>query len=250
MKIISIRDIHIGEGLPKIIVPLIGKNKEALFKELQLVKDASPDVVEWRVDLLQEVECLESVKDTLSYIRGYLYPTPLLFTFRSHKEGGNKVIEPDYYKQLLREVIQTKEIDLIDIELFSEEVEELVSLAKDNHISVVMSNHDFNGTPSKEVIIERLTSMQRLGADIPKIAVMPNSPADVITLLDATYTMYSTYADRPIITMSMAKSGIISRLSGEIFGSAATFGSVVSASAPGQIEAKELKKVLGLLHNA
>lgn len=79
-----------------------------------------------------------------------------------------------------------------------------------------MSSHDFKGTPSKEVIIERMTTMQKLGADIPKIAVMPSSPADVLTLLDATYTMYSTYADRPIITMAMAKAGIVSRMAGEI----------------------------------
>lgn len=250
MKIISIRDIHIGEGLPKVIVPLIGKDKQILLNELQLVKDSSPDIVEWRVDLLQGVENLEVVKDTLSYIRSFLYPIPLLFTFRSHKEGGSTVIASTYYTQLLREVIQTKEIDLVDIELFSEDVEELVAFAKENQVSVVMSNHDFKGTPSKEVIIDRLTTMQKLAADIPKIAVMPNSPADVLTLLDATYTMYSTYADRPIITMSMAKAGIISRLAGEIFGSAATFGSVLSASAPGQIDAIELKKVLELLHNA
>ncbi|MER2006559.1 MAG: type I 3-dehydroquinate dehydratase [Psychrobacillus sp.] len=250
MKIVSIRDIHIGEGLPKVIVPLIGKDKDFLLNELLLVKKSSPDIVEWRVDFLQGVESLEVVKDTLSYIRNFLYPIPLLFTFRSHKEGGSKVIKTAYYKELLREIIQTKEIDLVDIELFSEDVEELVALAKDYEISVVMSSHDFQGTPSKEVIIDRLKTMQKLGADIPKIAVMPNNPADVLTLLDATYTMYSQYAERPIITMSMAKAGIISRLSGEIFGSAATFGSGVSPSAPGQIEADELRRVLGLLHNA
>lgn len=250
MKIISIRDIHIGEGLPKVIVPLIGKNKDFLLNELLLVKNSAPDIVEWRVDLLEDVESLEAVKDTLSYIRNFLYPIPLLFTFRSHKEGGSTVIGTAYYKKLLREIIQTKEIDLVDIELFSEDVEELVAFAKENQVTVIMSNHDFRGTPSKEVIIDRLTTMQKLGADIPKIAVMPNSPADVLALLDATYTMYSTYADRPIITMSMAKIGMVSRLSGEIFGSAATFGSGLSASAPGQMEATELKKVLELLHNA
>ena len=67
--------------------------------------------------------------------------------------------------------------------------------------------------------------MQELGAHIPKIAVMPKTPNDVLTLLDATYTMHTLHADRPIITMSMASTGLISRIAGEIFGSAATFGS-------------------------
>ena len=53
--------------------------------------------------------------------------------------------------------------------------------------------------------------MQELGADIPKIAVMPTCRRDVLTLLCATEEMYTEHADRPIITMSMADR-LISRL--------------------------------------
>ena len=90
--------------------------------------------------------------------------------------------------------------------------------------------------------------MQDLGADIPKIAVMPQSKADVLTLLSATEEMATNFADRPIITMSMAATGLISRLCGEVFGSAATFGAVGKASAPGQMNAKDLETILSLLH--
>ena len=55
--------------------------------------------------------------------------------------------------------------------------------------------------------------------------------------------------NRPIITMSMGKLGLISRLCGEVFGSALTFGCAGQASAPGQIDAKELKAVLEITHN-
>ncbi len=66
--------------------------------------------------------------------------------------------------------------------------------------------------------------MQELGADLPKIAVMPQNEKDVLVLLEATNEMFKIYADRPIITMSMSGMGVISRLCGEIFGSALTFG--------------------------
>ena len=65
--------------------------------------------------------------------------------------------------------------------------------------------------------------MQELGADIPKIAVMPQCKKDVLTLLEATREMAEEHADRPIITMSMAGTGLISRLCGEVFGSATYF---------------------------
>ena len=79
---------------------------------------------------------------------------------------------------------------------------------------------------------------------------MPQNKKDVLTLLCATEEMASEYADRPIITMSMAGTGVISRLCGEVFGSALTFGAVGKASAPGQMDAADLKTVLDLLHNS
>ena len=92
--------------------------------------------------------------------------------------------------------------------------------------------------------------MQELGADIPKIAVMPTKKRDVLTLLDATLEMSESYADRPIITMSMAGTGVTSRLIGETFGSALTFGAAARASAPGQISVLELDQVLDIIHKS
>ena len=90
----------------------------------------------------------------------------------------------------------TKNIDLVDVELFSEEtvIGNILATAKENGVFVIMSNHDFFKTPAKEEIVARLRKMQEYGADIPKIAVMPESVKDVITLLDATNTMKTQYA--------------------------------------------------------
>ncbi len=113
-----------------------------------------------------------------------------------------------------------------------------------------MSNHDFFKTPAKEEIVSRLTKMTELNADLPKIAVMPQSEADVLTLLCATNEMKQKYADQPIITMSMAGMGVISRLAGEFFGSVLTFGAAKKASAPGQIAVEDLNTVLQILHKS
>ncbi len=73
-------------------------------------------------------------------------------------------------------------------------------------MKVVMSNHDFHKTPEAEEIIARLRKMQSFDADIPKIALMPRKgTSDVLTLLCRDPGMQEQYADRPIITMSMAK---------------------------------------------
>ena len=125
-------------------------------------------------------------------------------------------------------------------------MEELVGLCHEKGVAVVLSNHDFFATPPEEEIFRRLAEMARLGADLPKIALMPQGPEDVLALLSAT-ARARRELDRPVITMSMGPMGVISRLSGQLFGSAATFGSPGRASAPGQVEAAELDRLLRLL---
>ena len=249
MSTLTIKNVTIGEGTPKIIVPLVGTTEEQILQEAEMVKSLKPDIIEWRVDIYEHVENLEAVSQLASKLRNALSDTLLLFTFRSFKEGGNKEITDPYYFELLHAAIRSKQFDLVDVELFFEEseVKATVKLAKENGVYVIMCNHDFHKTPAKEEIIYRLRKMQEYGADIPKIAVMPQSVDDLIVLLDATNTMKTKYADRPFITMSMAGTGLISRLAGAVFGSSCTFGAGKEASAPGQIPVDQLRSVLEII---
>jgi 3-dehydroquinate dehydratase-1 len=248
-KVVKVKDVIIGEGVPKICVPLVGCTVKELIEEAIYLKTLDLDVVEWRVDFFEHVEEVEKVREALSEIREILTDIPLLFTFRSKKEGGQKEVSTEFYIELNTAMIETGQVDIIDVELFNEAVKTLVEEAHSKGIFVIISNHDFDKTPTKEEIIARLCRAQELGADLPKIAVMPQNTADVLTLLDATNTMNEQFADRPIITMSMAGIGVISRLSGEIFGSALTFGAGKKGSAPGQAAVKELRTVLDILHS-
>ena len=85
--------------------------------------------------------------------------------------------------------------------------------------------------------------MEQAGADIRKLAVMPSCPEDVLALLLATVAANRT-GEQPVITMSMSSLGAISRVAGQIFGSCVTFGTVGTASAPGQLELSDLKHFL------
>lgn len=251
-RTVSVKDVIIGEGIPKICVPLIGTTLAELKEEAKAVKELKPDVVEWRTDFFVEVEDVETVKSALNEIHSIIPDLPLIFTFRSHKEGGEKQISTEYYITLNKAAAESGLVDIIDVELYNDEkdVKELVEAAHVHNVSVIISNHDFYGTPPKEEIISRLRKAQELGGDLPKIAVMPKDAGDVLTLLEATHIMKEKYADRPIITMSMAGAGVISRLAGEIFGSALTFGAAHKPSAPGQVAVVELQNVLSLLHRS
>lgn len=210
--------------------------------------DVACDIVEWRIDFFEEVKKATAVASFSHELKQTLQK-PLLVTFRSKREGGVLELSDAAYFELYQEIIASGAVDLLDVELFmpEEAVAELVAAAHKQAIKIVMCNHDFAATPPKEEIIQRLCSMQEKGADICKIAVMPNSAADVLTLLAATEEMKRLHAKQPLITMSMADKGVISRISGQLFGSAATFGIAKKASAPGQVPANDLYTILKTL---
>ena len=204
------------------------------------------------MDYHQAVEQQAKMQEAARMLREAAGDIPILATFRSKKEGGEKQLATADYITLNKMIIETAMIDLIDVELFTGEefVRELVVAAHHRGIKVVMSNHDFFKTPDKEEIINRLCRMQEMGADLPKIAVMPQNTDDVLTLLSATNEMMTKYADRPIITMSMKGMGVISRLTGEVFGSAITFGAAGMVSAPGQLAVEQLADGLAMIHES
>ncbi|MGY5956478.1 type I 3-dehydroquinate dehydratase [Kosakonia sp. BK9b] len=252
MKTVSVKNLLIGEGAPKIIVSLMGNDLASIRSETQVYQNADFDILEWRVDHFAHATSVDAVLEAAAIIRAAFPDKPLLFTFRSAKEGGEQALAAEDYIALNRAAVDSGLVDMIDLELFTGDalIKPAVAQAQAKNVRVVMSSHDFQTTPPAEEIVVRLCKMQELGADIPKIAVMPQSKTDVLTLLSATLTMQEQYADRPIITMSMAKTGVISRLAGEVFGSAATFGAVKKASAPGQIAVDDLRAVLSILHQA
>ena len=139
--------------------------------------------------------------------------------------------------------------DAVDVEIFRDEavVDRIIAAAHAADVKVIASNHEFGHTPAAEELVRRLLLMERRGADVLKIAVMPKSPGDVLALLGATWTT-SQQATRPLITMSMTATGVVSRLAGGTFGSCATFGTVGKASAPGQIPVAQLRAALAIVH--
>ncbi len=248
MKSVIVKDLVIGEGTPKICVPIVGKAREDILSIAKRICETPADLVEWRADWFNEVFDIESVCAVLIELKNILGSRPLLFTFRTKNEGGEQEITFEQYEALLTQVSQKHLAEIIDVEVyFHENIQNLIVELQRNGTVVVGSNHDFAKTPDKGEVVKRLLYMKEVGADIPKIAVMPKSEADVEMLLSATRETMDIMQS-PIITMSMGKLGEISRISGEIYGSAITFGAVGEVSAPGQIDIFVLKKMLEKVH--
>ncbi len=246
MKPVIVRNLRIGEGQPKICAPIVGKDIGTIISEAKNLLSLPVDIVEWRADMYDDALSAGKASETVKQIRETLDDLPLIFTFRTPNDGGKKPISPDDYVALIENILKTGAADIVDIELSSGEgtVRNLVNKAHCSGVKAIISNHDFFKTPDKNEIVKRLEKMRLLGADIPKIAVMPESRNDVLTLLSATLEMSEKHQDCPVITMSMSKPGVISRVSGWLFGSSVTFGAAIEASAPGQISVTNLSRLI------
>lgn len=247
---IQIRNIELGAGQPKICIPVVGKTPKEVLTQLETVMDAEPDCIELRVDWLTCWRDVQGMKELLLQVRERIDDVPLLFTFRTAKEGGEQDIAPEEYIALCQMACDSGCIDLVDVEAYYGEgmLRKMCKIAHERQVYVVASNHDFHNTPEEKELLNRLQYMDEQGADISKLAMMPTRERDVLRLLSATLSYYESGGRKPVITMSMQDMGKITRLAGGVVGSAMTFAVAAKASAPGQIAVDKVRETFSILY--
>ncbi|MDD6400592.1 MAG: type I 3-dehydroquinate dehydratase [Lachnospiraceae bacterium] len=253
-NICNIKNVAIGEGKPKICVSVTGADDLEMLNQLDKIllhKDSDfVDVIEFRADFYRDINDSSKLNSLLGKFLSKLSKKVFLFTIRSSMEGGeNNTLSYEDITRINLSVITNKLADMVDVEMFSGEelVKNQIEAARANGIKIIMSNHDFDKTPDKEEIVKRLTNMQLLGADIAKIAVMPQKTEDVFSLLQATMEMKDKETKTPLVTISMGKLGNISRVLGEVTGSAMTFAALEGGSAPGQMPISKVGEMLKVI---
>lgn len=231
---------------PLICVPIVASEKADIIRAAEALASQPADIIEWRIDWYHSHTSIEieEVCSILKDLSSILKDKLLLSTFRSKAQGGEQEITREDYIALLKSIAAQKAADLLDVEVCElEQPAELIQELQQG-ITVVASDHDFSETPSTEIMTEKLLYMKRLGADIAKLAVMPHNCHDVLKLLWATANMKELAPEYPVITMSMGRTGMISRMAGQTFGSCITFAAAEQTSAPGQMPLEDAVMIL------
>ena len=239
-------DSQKDKEIPGIALPVSPRSAGEALKTAADAADAGADLIEFRADFVEggKAEILSAAEAAVRGAQG----VPVLFTFRTIKEGGSSPISPEDYADLAEKAVRNLRIYGIDIELSQPSAPELLRLARRQKVKSVLSLHRFDGTPGFSEMTDTLFRMERMGADLAKCAYMPVSPGDAARTMGA-----SAYASGrmgiPVLSISMGEMGRDSRVSGEIYGSSLTFGCLPgSESAPGQIEIKALRSELERVH--
>lgn len=230
----------------KTIVPITAKTKEQALAQAQVIANtAEANLAEFRIDLLSFASDTKQVIALGHELKKILGNKPMIATIRTKNEGGQLEISDADYGKTYQAYLKNPFMDWLDVEMFRDQkvVSEIVQKAHQKKVLIVMSNHDFQKTPSQDEIEKRLLKQDQMGADVLKIAVMPKSKQDVFTLMNATLKV-SQQTTKPLLTMSMGQLGTISRVATANMGGSYSFGMIGQASAPGQIDVTKLKQIL------
>ena len=237
-----------GQGKPVVCVPVMENKKEEILAEVTRLVNSGAEMIEWRVDAFEQVHCVEAVQEVLLEMKSIVESTMIVFTFRTKKQGGLLELEEDLLRRLHQIAAESTVGDFVDVEYFAtEHADEEIRTLQNLGAEVIASHHDFAKTPSGKEITEILERMTESKCDIVKLAVMPQTPEDVLVLLEETNAFRRRHPNQRLITMSMGRLGVISRISGGVFGSCVTFGAGKNASAPGQIPMGDLHHILDII---
>lgn len=227
---------------PAIIVPILARTGgDAARQAIAASSHEGVDVLEWRIDPLVAADrTAELIEAYDAFVRTRV---PTLVTVRSEAEGGHCPVER--YAEAVEAAIDLRPA-AVDVEMGREESADLLAAARDAGVGTVVSAHAWDATPSSQQLDTAFALMAATGADVVKIAVMPQSIDDVLTLLGATARADDAH-EVPVIGIAMGELGRVTRLCAGEFGSAATFATVGAGSAPGQMTAEQVDLVRSIL---
>jgi 3-dehydroquinate dehydratase-1 len=224
---------------------IVGVLSTLSVRDATRAQEQGADAIELRLDLMNEEDrAIEQLKGFVSQLE-----VPVIVTNRRKEEGGAfSGTEPERIA-LLSSMLDSVNVDAVDIELLSppEEKRMLVAKAKSLRVPVICSFHDFNGMPPRSELEAIVTRMYDEGASIAKIAVTPQTFSDALLVLELTDTL--AQAGKLITTIGMGAVGKHLRLIAPLYGSVLTYGYIEGeeAVAPGQFSVKELRSMLELL---
>ena len=237
MKEVKIGGTVLGDGSVKICVPVCPRDKLELASELEFAVGSGCDIVEWRGDYWAEKR-----KKPFGAIKKRLGEKPLLFAYRTSKEGGLGTDDDREYYAENKNAIKSKRVDAVDLE-FSKPawvIDGLMALAKRNNVKVMLSRHLTEGFITKDEMTASLILMQNKGCHLTKLALYARDEDHAREIIGAASEMHEKYAKAPFITVGMGEAGKITRYAKPFYGSSMTYAKGLNETAPGQLPVSEL----------
>ena len=172
---------------------------------------------------------------------------PLLVTNRPQWEGGHFAdSEDDRVDQLCAAVRAGARYADIELRTAAALRSRLIDVARDCSARVIVSSHDFTGTPPAALLRATLRQMVASGADLGKIVTTATNADEALRVL--ALQQEAGRLGFPLSAFAMGEPGRITRLATLYLGGAMTYAALDEhqATAPGQLSVAHLRSLITL----
>ena len=220
---------------------LTAATKQGMFDEAKEADEAGADVVELRLDFLQDFDAERDLEELIKGIN-----LPCIVTYRPTWEGGQYAGEEAPRLATLKLAMELGAA-YIDVEFLVAPV--FMAAIQDNRCNystkVIVSSHDYESTASDDALKKLIAAIREVGADIVKFATTGLDISDGNRVLSIVREASIT---GPVIGLCMGEKGQATRILAPKYGGYLTFGALSPErqSAPGQPTIDQLKKLYRL----
>lgn len=233
------RGVASGGGKPCLAVPVMGDTRSEITSAWTAAAEASPDLIEWRVDGITD-----PTLETLGLSLREYFRVPVLVTVRTKREGGRFPWRDSTQSEYSRLVWQASHwADAVDVEYEVPDFVDLVTRVKRNGAVAVASKHVLSGPFDGGLAREWLRSMNSSGADVAKLAWLVTTPSEVEEIREI-QLWANENLPIPAAIMGMGEGSAGTRLGESARRNAFTFAHVGHPSAPGQASVAEVRASL------
>jgi 3-dehydroquinate dehydratase-1 len=224
------------DGTARIVAPF---NDTVTAEDISAAKAAGLDLAEVRIDHFRSFDTAH-VKRSLDLFAGQI---PTIATIRIKAEGGGWDGPEERRQALFRSILG--QADAFDIELRSANtLRAIAPLLKDSGKPLIVSFHDFDGTPALPGLRNTVRAAKAAGADIIKIATAVQTPQHVRMLA----SLLLDSPDLNLVVIGMGERGLATRLLFPALGSVMTFACIGSnVTAPGQLAFDKMFEILRII---
>ncbi len=216
----------------KICVPIVGRTAKECVRMLEQAKESGVDLVELRMDFLQEKEkALEVIKAS---------ELPVIATLRPAWEGGWFKGGEKQRQQLLIEAAEAA--DYVDVELDSKIIGGVKNAVKRSGAKLIVSKHGFIRTPSQKILSSTIEREIKAGADICKLVCTATAFEDNTRILQL---VSSVSRKTDMVAFCMGELGVTSRILSPLFGACFAFACLEYGreSASGQVSVEDMRGI-------
>ncbi len=222
------------EALPRIAVALGFPTAEKLMEHARREVESGETFLEFRLDHLDEPE--QGVEAMRRFLAAYP-DSAIVATCRRHQNHGRFNGSVEEQIAILDAAVEAG-ARAVDIEIETAEVAAAKLDLFRGRTRLVLSYHNFEGTPAMEAVLRR---MLRIPADAYKIVTTARKPSDNLRML----ALARSHPRVPLILLAMGEMGFPSRVLSPVFGGLYTYAtpSAAEGTAAGQVSARQLRHI-------